>query len=586
MPDAIPVGSSTSTDFEYVQVGSLIEFKAPTNYYFDKNNKLQSGVPTKPDEKIYIWAAPQAIIGDGYNGGTGNLLSGAGPVTINNFVPTGAIVNNIIPLFTTDLPVSLEQQMAEQIELFRNFGLGYDNNGTITGIIGSWYLITSTNIDVDATWSQNNAGSTSGTNQDASWLVQFVVENQNYTVTFRGLAYYFGSVLQTRFFFYENQLIYDSRTGTIIKDFVNVLAMNSQADSPLPLRGDVVMNIVGQPVESDGYVDDFQVLVSYRDSDNDGVPDDPDFFETIVGTVPATPSTESPWIFLQQTVDFDNLQRYLLVEPGIVNADYATIDAIELVKTEWTPGQIFYAYSQNTFWLLSVNVNNVRTLVEQSGWIARNGRQALYFQYRHNSPLTNRIDPGTTNIIDLYVVTQSYYTAYQNWIKDTTGTVIEPDQPTIDELSTAYQGLDDYKMISDNIVLNSVSFKPLFGAKAAQQLKATIKVIRAQNSTASTSEIKSSVVAAMNSYFSIDKWNFGDTFYFSELAGYLHSELGSIISSVVLVPLNTQKSFGDLYEIRSEPNEIFVNAADITNIDVIDALTSTNLRTAPGSGVI
>jgi hypothetical protein len=228
----------------------------------------------------------------------------------------------------------------------------------------------------------------------------------------------------------------------------------------------------------------------------------------------------------------------------------------------------------------------VRTLVEQSDWIARNGRQALYFQYRHNSPLTNRIDPGTTNIIDLYVVTQSYYTAYQNWIKDTTGTVIEPDQPTIDELSTAYQGLDDYKMISDNIVLNSVSFKPLFGAKAAQQLKATIKVIRAQNSTASTSEIKSSVVAAMNSYFSIDKWNFGDTFYFSELAGYLHSELGSIISSVVLVPLNTQKSFGDLYEIRSEPNEIFVNAADITNIDVIDALTSTNLRTAPGSGVI
>jgi hypothetical protein len=393
-------------------------------------------------------------------------------------------------------------------------------------------------------------------------------------------------VLQTRFFFYENQLIYDSRTGTIIKDFVNVLAMNSQPDSPSPLQGDVVMNIIGQPVESDGYVDDFQVLVSYRDSDNDGVPDDPDFFETIVGTVPATPSTASPWIFLQQTVDFDNLQRYLLAEPGIVNADYATFDAIELAKTEWTPGQIFYAYSQGTFWLLSINVNNVRTLVEQSGWIARNGRQALYFQYRHNSPLTNRIDPGTTNIIDLYVVTQSYYTAYQNWIKDTTGTVIEPDQPTIDELSTAYQGLDDYKMISDNIVLNSVSFKPLFGAKAAQQLKATIKVIRAQNSTASTSEIKSSVVAAMNSYFSIDKWNFGDTFYFSELAGYLHSELGSIISSVVLVPLNTQKSFGDLYEIRSEPNEIFVNAADITNIDVIDALTSTNLRTAPGSGVI
>ena len=47
-----------------------------------------------------------------------------------------------------------------------------------------------------------------------------------------------------------------------------------------------------------------------------------------------------------------------------------------------------------------------------------------------------------------------------------------------------------------------------------------------------------------------------------------------------------QKYFGDLYEIRSAPNEIFVNAAGVTDIEVIEALTSTNLRTAPGSGVI
>ena len=588
--NAVPVGSSTSTNFKYVQVGSLIQFVAPVingqAYYFDRNNRLQPGTPTKPEERTEIWAAPQAIVGDGYNGGIGNLTSGSGPVTINNFVPTGAVVGEIIPLFVTDLPLTLEQQMGDQIELFRNFGLGYDSLGTITGTAGSWYLITNTNLDADAAWSQTYAGNTSGANLDASWLVQFVVENQNYTVTFRGLAYNFGSVLQTRFFFFDDQLIYDSRTGTVIKDFINVLAMNTQPETSAPLEGDIFMNIIGQPVESDGYVDDFQVNVGFRDSDNDGVPDNPDFFQEIVGPVPSSPSANSPWVFLQQTVDFDNLQRYLLVEEGVVNASYATLDAIELVKSEWSPGQVFYAYSEDTFYLLSVNVAGVRTLVAQTGWIARSGRQNLYFQYRHNSPLTNRIDPGTTNIIDLYVVTQSYYTAYQNWIKDTTGTVTEPSVPTIDELSTAYQGLQDYKMISDNIVLNSVNFKPLFGAKAAPELRATIKVIKAQNSTASTSEIKNQVIASMNTYFSIDKWNFGDTFYFSELAGYLHSQLGSIISSIVLVPLNQQKSFGDLYEIRSAPNEIFVNAADITNIDVIEALTSTNLRTAPGSGVI
>jgi hypothetical protein len=583
----IPVGATTTTMFKYVIPGSLIRFVPPVGYYFDRNNRLVQGTATRADERMEIWASPQQIVGDGYNGGLGNLSSGAGPVTINNFVPTGAIVDTIIPLFVTDLPNALEQDMAEQMLLFRNFGLGYDNNGSITGTPYTWYLITSTNLDAyssanPATWSQQYAGNTSGANLDASWLIQFVVQNQNYTITFRGLSYNFGSVLQTRFFFYENQLVYDSRTGTVIKDFINVLAVNTKPDSTESLPGDIYTTIIDQPIQSDGYVDDFQVLVSYRDSDNDGVPDNPDFFDEIVGPI----SSSGPYVFLQQTVDFDNLERYLLVEQGRVIYDYGTLDEIELAKTEWTPGQVFYAYDESAFYELSISVTGVRTLVAVSGWIARSGRQDLYFQYRHNSPLTNRIDPGSTNIVDLYVVTLSYYTAYQNYLRDTTGTVTEPQRPTIDELSTDYQALQDYKMISDNIVVNSVVFKPLFGPKAAQELRATIKVIRAQNSTASTSEIKSSVLAEMNAYFSIDKWNFGDTFYFSELAAYLHSQLGTIISSVVLVPLDQQKSFGDLYEIRSQPNEIFANGATIDNIDVIEALTSANLRTAPGSGVI
>ena len=432
-------------------------------------------------------------------------------------------------------------------------------------------------------WSQQYAGNTSGTNLDASWMVQFIAQDQSYTITNRGLAYSFGSVLSTRFFFYGNQKIYDSRTGTTIKDFVNVLAVNTQPDSSSPLPGDIYTTIIGQPVESDGYVDDFQVLISYRDADSDGVPDNPDFFDEIVAPLV---NSNLKLVFFQQTVDFDNLQRYLLVDPDVVNSVYATYDDLELVKFQYSAGQMFYAYEDDIFYKLEISSTGVRTLVEQTGWIAKTGRGALYFQYRHNSPLTARIDPGTTNIIDLYVVTLAYYTAYQNWLRDTTGTVTEPTQPSLEELSTEYQKLNDYKMLSDNVVLNSVTFKPLFGPKAEPTLRATIKVIRAQNSVASTSEIQSSVLAAMNDYFSIDKWNFGDTFYFSELAGYLHKNLGTIISSVVLVPLDPQKYFGDMYEIRAQPNEIFANGATVDNIVVIEALTSSNLRTAPGSGVI
>jgi hypothetical protein len=513
-------------------------------------------------------------------------------VVLNNFIPTGAIPVQVIPLLITDIPTSLETSIADQILLYRNFGLGYDN------LTQTWYLITSNNLAVDADFSLANAQSTTGTNQDASWMIQAVTDGVKYTVTSRALVYNFGSVLQTRFFFETGNRIYDPRTGNTISDYVNVLRTNSLPDSNNPLPSDIYLSIIGQPVQSVGFVDDYQVIVSYRDSDSDGVADDPDFFSEIVGPVPTTPTADSPWVFFEKTVDFDNLQRYLLVEPVRVNSDYATQDDIELVKTEYIIGQIFYAYGQEiytgpltgqigAFYELAITGTGVRTLVDVTiNWLARTGRPSLYFQYRHNAPLTDRIDPGTTNIIDLYVVTQSYYTAYQNWIRDSTGTVVQPDVPTINELSTAYQGLNNYKMISDNVVVNSVTFKPLFGPKAAENLRATIKVIRAANSTASESEIKTLVVANLDRYFSIDIWNFGDTFYFSELAAYIHRNMGGVVSSVVLVPLDPLKYFGDLYEIRSAPNEIFVNAAGVSSVEVITALTSNNIRTAPGSGVI
>lgn len=414
-------------------------------------------------------------------------------------------------------------------------------------------------------------------------MIQFTTNGDNYTVVSRSLDYYFGSVIQTRFFYYGDERIYDSRTGVVIQDFINVLKSNSRPDSNLPLSGDTYLRIIDQPVQPDGYVDNYQVLVSFQNDAGDGIPKDPDFFDKIVAPN-VNPTTK--FVFLQQTVDFDNLERYILVEPGIVIGSYPTKDAIELVKTEYIPGQVFYAYEEKLFFSSYLTVNTTLVLRERTDFIARIGRQSLFFQYRHNAPLTARLDPGSTNIIDLYVVTLDYYTAYQNWLKDVTGVVQKPVPPTIDDLTTQYTGLQTYKMVSDNLILNSVEFLPLFGTKAPLELRATIKVIPASNTTASTSEIKNAVLQVMDEYFSLDKWNFGDTFYFSELAAYIHSQIGGIVASAVLVPLETTKSFGDLYEIRSAPYQIFVNGATVNDIEVITALTSSNLHTAPGSGVI
>jgi hypothetical protein len=564
----VAIGIFASNNGRYITEGSLVKFVAPAGEFFDANNRLVIGQPTNPDEKLTIWASPTAVYQAGTSDGLGNLPSGLGPVVLNNYVPTRAIPTQVIPVFATDIPASVQQSIVAQIALNQNFGLGYNN------LTNTWYVITSGNLAVNASFSQTNAQSTTGTNADASWLIQATFDGATYTVVSRSLEYSFGSVLQTRFFFYTSDPIYDSRTGTVIRDYINVLKVNSQPDSPAPMGSDNLLTIIDQPVLSDGLVDDFQVLVSFARA-GDLTPVNPDFFDDIVA--PEVDANDK-LVFFQLTQDFDNLQRYLLIRAGVVNSNYPTLASIQAVQSQFVVGQVFYAYQQQLFYILGVDSLGNPVLTVTNEYQARVGRQNLYFQYRHNSPLTSRIDPGSTNIIDVYIVTNSYHTAYINWLQDVTGVVTEPSPPTIDDLTTAYQGLQNFKMISDNMILNSVDFQPLFGQKADSALRATIKVIRAANSTASVSAIKNLVASNMNAYFDIANWNFGDTFFFSEMAAYIHQNIGDVVSSVVVVPLDQGQTFGDLYEIRSAPNQIFVNGATVNDIEVITSLTSTNLR--------
>ena len=333
---------------------------------------------------------------------------------------------------------------------------------------------------------------------------------------------------------------------------------------------------------SDGYVSDFEVEVSCIDVNDQTIITDPDFFKTVTGYVTGNTNI-GIYVFFERIEDPVNLTRYQLIPTSTVTYQYSTKDQIEVVKYDYIEGQLFYAYAENKFYT-SVQSNTVQTpfftLVEQPQYSMKAGRQGLTFQYRHNSNNTTRIDPATTNIIDLYVVTQAYYTAYTNWIQDSTNTLVEPDRPTINELNQSYNKVQDYKMISDSVILNSVVFKPLFGAKAASALRGTIKVIKAASTNASDSEIRSATLTTMNTYFNINSWNFGDTFYFSELSAYLHAQIGSLVSSVVLVPNDPTMAFGDLYEIKSSPYEIFVNAATANDVVVIAALTPAQLQIA------
>ena len=553
----IPIGTYSTYSMKYATKGAMIKLTAPAGYYFDTNNRLVAGIPSASNP-TYIWTTVLNVIGDGYNNGTGQFSNGTGPVTLNAFIPEGVIVTQIIPAFDNSLPALVIQECITRMELNQDFSLVFNNSLLVS----------------QDRWSVDSYDAT-------NWFVNFnSLGNNVYQIAYRSLQYYFGSVADTRFNFETGKLVYDPFTGKVLQDYVKVLATNTQYNSNYPLSKPVQVSILGQTVESDGYINDFQVEVASIDVNDRTIINDPDFFTTVTGYQPNT-SNIGIYVFFELVEDAISLSRYQVIPSTSVNYAYATKNQIEVVKYEYPEGQLFYAYSENKFYT-TIQDETVNTpyyiLTEQPQYTIQYGRQGLQFQYRHNSNNTTRIDPATTNIIDLYLVTQSYYTQYQNWIQDTTGTIAEPNKPTINELNQSYGTLQDYKMLSDSLIPNSVTFKPLFGAKAAPALRATVKVVKSTNTNASNSEIRSAVLSSMNSYFNINNWNFGDTFYFSELSAYLHDQLGELISSVVLVPNNPTQSFGDLYEIKCAPYEIFQNAATASDIQVIAALTPAELQ--------
>ena len=52
-----------------------------------------------------------------------------------------------------------------------------------------------------------------------------------------------------------------------------------------------------------------------------------------------------------------------------------------------------------------------------------------------------------------------------------------------------------------------------------------------------------------------------------------------MVGSAILIPKDNTLKFGDLYEIRSAPNEIFVSAVQVTDIQIITSLTANEFMT-------
>mgnify|MGYP000651310070 CR=1 FL=1 len=127
------------------------------------------------------------------------------------------------------------------------------------------------------------------------------------------------------------------------------------------------------------------------------------------------------------------------------------------------------------------------------------------------------------------------------------------------------ENLRKIKAISDEIIYHPVKYKVLFGTLATIDLQATFKVVKNPEVITNDNDIKLRIVQAINEFFALEFWDFGDKFSFTELSTYIVNVLAPDITTLVLVPNQTEKAFGSLYEVSTENDEIFINSSSRYN---------------------
>lgn len=346
---------------------------------------------------------------------------------------------------------------------------------------------------------------------------------------------------ETKFWYNDTTQILDSETKKRVFDNIKILRSNLDSTGRV-LSKSQVYDVVGTVKNSDGVADVHKLEIlptdlMQEDTSGDLVPDRLLQFETFAN---------------------GSYEYYELSNPTV------TFSFSELPSTiNFETGSFIDFTSQYGRRLAMPRID-------------REGDEGLDFMWQHFSPHTNIIDPSVTNIHDAYLMTRGYYDNVINFIRGISG--IAPTAPTPLELRNSYGYLLDKKMLSDTVVLHPGRIKLLFGPLAEPQLRAKFKIVPSETGTLTNEKIKEEVLNVINTYFDIDNWDFGDTFYATKLISLIHQRLPSDIASVVLVPVYSTNSFGSLFTVESGVDEILQSAAQLSDIEVVEALTPTIIR--------
>jgi hypothetical protein len=551
------VGSFSTSSLKFLSAESLIKFIPPAGKKF-KNNQLVDENPADPDQRSYLWTKVVRVVGDGTNSGRGALSNGLGPISFSDIIPSGAIANRIVPRFVNVVSESLETEIVNQLVENQNFGLRYDINST------TWKIVDAPNIDLINDFSLGKTGDTTRNSLDSSWIVAFVKKADDYRIRIRGLEYRFGSLRQNRFYVDSTSKVYDPILARVVKDNVKILGINTSDDLISPLIRDIDFSVSGPIKFEDGFEKTDEIKIEFLDSDDDGVIDDPESFEAIVGD-----DLNLKYLFFKEVEDsFGNFGYQIVTDENVVLRQRES--QVNLQTEQFTDGQLIYFYdsSENRLKRFDASTN---TLILESSYKANLGRLNLKFQYLHNAADDRRIDPSASNIIDVYLLTRGYDLEYRKFLSG--GSTIAPDAPTNDTLRIVFGSkLDSIKSISDEIIYHPAKYKVLFGDTAEEKLQARFKVVKNKERSINDNDLKVRIISSMNEFFDINNWDFGDRFYLGELTTYVLNSVSPDVTNIAIVPKQTTQMFGNLFEIQSRPDEIFISGASVDDIDIVESI--------------
>lgn len=592
---------------------------------------LQSGVPITTYEAGTLlkmestsgnsmWTSIDAVLDGGY-------------YVLSQPVDPQMTIDSYIKPYRVKFSTSEVQTIASFLDKKTDFVVIYDT------ISGTWIPIEGTYTTTTITYN--------GIVYPILLNIQYTAESWEFVSN--GVEYIFVGGDKVKFYFVSSKKISDISSGTVQSDKISVLNNNASYTSNLGYSSNINFQILDTIQQENGYLDGSRVIITSQNTDSNGIPLEPNLYESLVPTLTGTDLLKYGGILIfRENPDFtidvldensnftllDSAWPYTLANANAESNAYKKQEFLRNVRIRSTTMSelynrgsgfvIGYQYNGQYYFVeQTVGNNNERldsfisnmTLPSDPGAITpetafyraminegsdgvddnlklsyygykdvtteytvkTGARTGVNFQWKHYAPDDNRIDPSRTNLIDMYVLTTNYYDAVNVWIKN--GAVGEfPKPPTSVELQDIFSVVEDKMVISDSAIWHSAEFLKLFGQSAEEDYRADLKVVKLPNTALSNDEIRQKVVELTRIYFDVQNWDFGETFYFTELSTYIQVSMATDIAAVVIVPQNPNSKFGELFEIPCRPDQLFVSTASVDNVQIVSSLAKSNIN--------